>query len=117
MARLKKAQSKMNIANVCAAVSFLIGGVALSCVGLGFALVGRKQLKECADVKPQYKPVQERLIKVSKVTLGLCIAALVINLVTAIYMYPMVLEAYQSGNLASLFGGSATTAATSSIWG
>lgn len=121
MARLKQAQSKLNLANIAAAVSFIIGGIFLSCLSMGFAIYGRKKLKECGDVLPQLKHIQEKLLSNSKITLVLCSAAIVINVVTAIYMYPIVMDAYQSGNLLSLFGGASTSlnssSGASSVWG
>lgn len=105
-AQFNTARKYVTAAQVCAIVSLFIGGMILSAVAVVLAYVGFRKYSELQ----QAGHIDERsfaLVKRSCVIAGvMAAAALVLNVISFIAVYPLVMEYVQTGDMSVLFGGS-----------
>ena len=104
-------------AQICAIVSLFIGGILLSCVAIVLAVIGYRkyiQIQPNGDSQ-QFKMA---LMRSGKIAIGMCAIALVLNVISFVALYPLVMEMMQTGDL-SIFGiqPSAPAGSGTSTWG
>lgn len=117
---LKVAQNLAMVASLAGPVSIFIGGVFLSTAGLVCAIVALYKLNGLAKKNSDFAMAVKRLKRVCITAIVICGIALVLNAISAYLMYPMVLEALESGdygNLGSNLGTSPDAPKGSSTWG
>lgn len=117
---LKVAQNLAMVASLAGPVSIFIGGVFLSTVGLVCAIVGLNKLNGLAKKNSDFVLAVKRLKRVCITAIVICGIALVLNAISAYLMYPMVLEAIESGDYGSLGsnpGATPDASKGSSTWG
>ena len=120
--KLASARKLITFANIAGPVSLIIGGVLLSTAGLICSLIARSRINTMLKEQPQDRVFSQKVMQVAKpgaIALIICTIALVLNVISLALVMPAVLEASQTGNLTTLFGGGAVnTAGTStSTWG
>lgn len=116
---IKSAQTLVVVGSIAGPVSVFVGGVLLSAVGLVCAFLGYRKLKHVGEKQGDAAVIASRLKRSAIIALVICGVALVLNAVAFFIMYPILLEAVQSGDYSSLMpgSGSGSTAAPSSTWG
>ena len=102
---LKSARTLTTVATIAGPVSFIIGGVALSTVGLvcaivAFAKVRRAQRLLADNLKPYVRALRQSAI-MAMVISGV---ALVINGIGVALMMPILLDAMQTGDYSAILG-------------
>lgn len=119
IAAFESARRLITISQVAAVVSFIIGGVALSTVALICAAIAYRQLSAIAMAKAEHPEMQSALRRVGFMALALSAVALAVNAIALALLYPVVMDAVQSGGFGSVFGGSGHTGGGSgnSTWG
>ena len=118
IADFESARKLITYAQIAAIVSFFIGGILLSSASLVCAFIANRKLAKIAAARSSSPDVQAALMKLGVMALILAGAALIINIIALVFLYPMVFDAMQSGNVNSLFGGSASSGgAGTSTWG
>ena len=120
--KLASTRKLITFANIAGPVSLIIGGVLLSTAGLICSLIARSRINTMLKKQPQDQAFSQKVMQVAKpgaIALIICTIALVLNVISLALVMPAVLEASQTGNLTTLFGGGAVnTAGTStSTWG
>ena len=104
-------------AQVCAIVSLFIGGILLSCVAVALAVIGYRKYTQ---VQPNGDSQQFKmaLMRSGKIAIGMCAIALVLNVISFIALYPLVMEMMETGDL-SIFGiqPTAPSGSGTSTWG
>lgn len=125
MRQIKSAQTLVTVATIAAPVSLLFGGTLLSSVALICALVGRSKLNKISGGS-EIAEVLAVAAKSTRMTIIMCVIALALNIFSMVTMYPVYLEALESGDLSNLipFGSSAESGSLpsagnqpSSVWG
>ncbi len=118
IADFESARRLITYSQIAAIVSFFIGGIILSSASLVCAFIANRKLAKIAASRSSAPDVQAALMKLGVMALVLAGAALIINIIALVFLYPMVFDAMQSGNVNSLFGGTASSGgAGSSTWG
>lgn len=120
--KLASTRKLITFANIAGPVSLIIGGVLLSTAGLICSLIARSRINTMLKEQPQDQVFSQKVMQVAKpgaIALIICTIALVLNVISLALVMPAVLEASQTGNLTTLFGGGAvnTTGTATSIWG
>ena len=122
-ADLKSARTLSTVAAIAGPVSFIIGGVMLSTVGLVCAIVGFVKIKHVIDDVDGRQKVYAATVRQTLIW-GLAISAiaLIVNIVGIALMMPVLMEAMQTGDFTSILGeGAAITAQPSggsgNAWG
>lgn len=120
--KLASTRKLITFANIAGPVSLIIGGVLLSTAGLICSLIARSRINTILKEQPQDRVFSQKVMQAAKpdaIALIICTIALVLNVISLALVMPAVIEASQTGNLTSLFGGGAVnTAGTStSTWG
>lgn len=119
-AEVKKVQNLALAASVCGPVSVFIGGMLLSGIGIGCAFAG---MRKADKIEPQGNEVEAAVKRARKsciVAMVICAVAFVLNALYAFYLYPVLIEAVQSGDVSSLINNGAMgegSASSSSTWG
>ncbi len=102
-AQIKRGRTLLTIANVAGPISLFIGGVLLSGIGLVCGIVSFVKFKRVGDGHPE-KPLVGKLLKrQAAVGIGISGIALVINLVAAIMLFPVIMDAVENGDLSTAF--------------
>lgn len=118
---LENARRNISIAQICAIVSLFLGGVVLSTVAVVLAIMGLSKLNAYANTHSLEQDAQRALRRPGMLAVGMCVFALVFNIVSLILFYPVFMEAVQTGNFSGLFGsgqgGAPSPGAGSSTWG
>ncbi|MEG1830208.1 MAG: hypothetical protein RR204_00145 [Raoultibacter sp.] len=117
---LKNAQTMIIAGNIAGPVSLMFGGILLSSVALIVEIMARVKLNKLTHGKTQLAQPASRLKRANIVGIVICAAALALNIYAAVIMYPIVMEAVQSGDFSNLLNGdfSTKTPETSgSTWG
>ena len=120
--KLASTRKLITFANIAGPVSLIIGGVLLSTAGLICSLIARSRINTMLKEQPQDQAFSQKVMQAAKpgaIALIICAIALVLNVISLALVMPAVLEASQTGNLTTLFGGGAvSTAGTAkSTWG
>ena len=111
----------LSIAQICAVISLFIGGVVLSTIALVFGIMGYRALSSAMrdnTLEPNYtKPLRQSCI----IALIMSVTALVVNVIALVYIYPLVMQALNTGDFSTLMGGGAqygsSTGTGSTTWG
>ena len=100
------------VAAIAGPVSFIIGGVMLSTVGLVCAIVGFVKIKHVIDDVDGRQKVYATTVRQTLIW-GLAISAiaLIVNIVGIALMMPVLMEAMQTGDFTSILGEGATITA------
>ncbi len=107
----------VSIAQICAIVALFVGGVLLSAVALGLAITSYRRLSTIV-IAHSNNPAAAALRQPAMAAIAMSVVSLVANAVSLIFVYPLVMQAFQSGDLSTLFGGLGSSAPTSSsTWG
>lgn len=120
--KLASTRKLITFANIAGPVSLIIGGVLLSTAGLICSLIARSRINTMLKEQPQDQVFSQKVMQAAKpgaIALIICTIALVLNVISLALVMPAVLEASQTGNLTTLFGGGAvnTAGTTTSTWG
>lgn len=120
--KLASTRKLITFANIAGPVSLIIGGVLLSTAGLICSLIARSRINTMLKEQPQDQAFSQKVMQTAKpgaIALIICTIALVLNVISLALVMPAVLEASQTGNLTTLFGGGAvnTTGTATSTWG
>ena len=111
----------ISISQICAVISLFIGGVVLGAVALAFGIMGYRAIISAArhnTLEYNYiKPLRQSCI----IALVMSVCSLTVNIIALVYVYPLVMEALNTGDFATLFGGGAqsgsSTGTGSTTWG
>lgn len=117
---LETARKLISIAQICAVVSLFLGGVLLSTISVVLAVMGAMKLSNFANNRSEPDNVKSAMKRPGYFAVGLCLIALIVNVISLVLFYPVVMQAVQSGDLSSIFTGGAGTGSTgtgSSTWG
>lgn len=120
--KLASTRKLITFANIAGPVSLIIGGVLLSTAGLICSLIARSRINTMLKEQPQDQVFSQKVMQAAKpsaIALIICTIALVLNVISLALVMPALLEASQTGNLTTLFGGGAvnTTGTATSTWG
>ena len=116
--RLRKLVS---ISQICAIISLFIGGVVLSTASLVVGFMAYRALSSAMrnnTLEPNYlRPLRRSCI----VALVMGTVALAFNVISLVYVYPLVMQALDTGDFSSLMGGGAQSGSSlgsgSTTWG
>lgn len=102
--RLKTVRTQITVANVCGPVSLLIGGVALSTVGIVCAVLAWRGAKHVASSNSPSAPMANNFRKSALVSIVICCVAFALNAFYAAMIMPAMLEAVNTGDFSQLLG-------------
>lgn len=115
---LRKAQTNVLVASICAPVSLIIGGVLLGSVGLVFAILGFRKLTALAEKENDMAAVAKRIKRSASIAMVFCVVAIILNGISAWMMYPEIVATLQSGEYGTIFSGLGSgSAGSTSTWG
>lgn len=121
---LKTAQNFVMVASFAGPISVFIGGILLSSAGLICGILGFRKLKALEKKHADHTRLGVAVTRIKRsciIALTICGIALVLNIIAFSVMYPIVLEAVESGNYAELIPGAQLTPDSpengDSIWG
>ena len=100
-----RARKFITASQVVALVSLFIGGVLLSAVAIVLAVIGFRKLTAIAEKCIEEFEVRRAFKRPGLVAIALSVGALVINAISIIVFYPLLLQALQQGDFASVFTG------------
>lgn len=113
-------------AQICAIVSLLFGGLLLSIVSLALALIARgkasRLLEQASANQDAYHQTWTLLKRSASIAIVIAAVACVLNTITFIRVYPIIMQMLQTGDIGTLFGSGAITTtpapnSSGSIWG
>lgn len=104
------ARKFITASQVAAVVSLVIGGVLLSSIAVVLAIIGFRKLNEIARGHTDQIEAHFALRRSGILAIGISVAALIINAVSLIFFYPMVVESLSAGGFGGLFPGGTSTA-------
>ena len=117
---LETARKYISISRICAVVSLFLGGIVLSSISVILAFIGLSKINAYANRHSLEQSARLVLRRPGVLALGMCVFALVFNIVSLIVLYPIVMQSLQSGDFSGLFGsgqGGASLGSSSSAWG
>ena len=117
---LVRARKLAMVACIGSAISFIIGGVLLSGICLVAGIMSYLRYSSVSAHLQDMKDVATVYKRMGIVAIALPAVALAINFVAIMMVFPLVLEASETGNLDALFGASGTEATgggSTSTWG
>ena len=98
-----------------------LGGIVLSTIAVILAFMGLSKLNAFANAHSLEQSARLTLRKPGVLAVGMCVFALIFNIISLIVLYPIVMQSLQSGDLSGLFGagqgGAPSPGAGSSTWG
>lgn len=106
------ARRLITIAQITALVSLLFGGVVLSAASIVVAIVGYRKLSLIASNYPHEPALQGMIRRPGALAIIMSVFALVLNIISLIAVYPLILQALQSGDLSTLFQSSSAQLST-----
>ena len=98
-----RARSLVSASQICSVISLFIGGILVSSVALVIAIVGSRPLFQIAKAHSAEPIVSRTLRRAAMLAIGMSALVLIVNIISFVLIYPLVIEAMQSGDLASLF--------------
>lgn len=101
-AELKKAQNFVIAASIMAPVSMIIGGALLSTAALVCAILSMTKVRKLLWAAEPVRSLASRLNKACIVAIAVSSIALLLNVISAVIMYPIVYEAMVSGDFSNL---------------
>lgn len=116
---LKTAQNLIMAASLAGPISLFIGGFWLSSAGLVCGIIGFRKLKVLEQNQGATSAVAARFKKSSIISIVICGIITVLNVVAAVIMYPLVLQALETGDYSHLMPGAGpnTPSGGNSTWG
>ncbi|MBR0404291.1 MAG: hypothetical protein IJI68_03670 [Eggerthellaceae bacterium] len=117
---IEMARKYISISQICAVVSLFLGGIVLSTIAVILAFMGLSKINAYANRHSLEQSARLALRRPGVLALGMCVFALIFNIVSLIVLYPMVMQSLQSGDFSGLFGsgqGGASSGSSSSAWG
>lgn len=116
---LKSVRNLIVAASIAGPVSLFFGGVLLSSVGLVCGFLGLRKLKKLSAKNSSFAEAASRVLKSVYVAMAISGVALILNAVSLWIMYPIVMEALETGNYDSILSDSlnAATGSGTSTWG
>lgn len=122
-AEVKKVQNLALAASICGPVSVFIGGMLLSGVGIVCGFLGMRRADRIENGDKEVKEAATRARRSCVVALIVCAVAFALNAAYSFYMYPIIMDAVQTGDLSALMGNAASSGSVagsgsgSSTWG
>ena len=105
-------------ANIMGPVSLFFGGTLLSGIGLVCAILSYRKMRDLSISSGTMASYARAAIRASKVSIGVCAVAFVLNFVTMWMIYPEMMALVESGNLDALqSGGLGVSGTSNSKWG
>lgn len=115
---IDSARRLVGISQIMAIASFLIGGIVLSGAALAVATVGYRKTAAAPQGAADGEAYRRAVRRAALAAIAIAAVALAVNVVALIYVYPLVMEALQSGDLNALYGNPAPGPSSSaSFWG
>ena len=106
------ARRLITIAQISALVSLLFGGVVLSTISIIVAIVGYRKLSFIAANYSKEPALQGMIRRPGALAIIMSVFALVLNIISLIAIYPLIMQALQSGDISSLFQSSSSQLST-----
>ena len=113
-------RKKVSIAQACAIVSLFFGGVFLSTVSLVFAILAwfayRSQFQDPQAAQEHGRAIRRSIL----ITIGMAVVALVVNAISLVVLYPVLMEMLETGDFSALGFGAhqgASSGSGTSAWG
>ena len=118
IAEFASARRLVTIAQVMAIVSLLIGGVVLSTAALVVAIMALQKVRAHVYTDAQDQLTWQLLKRSTTIAIVVAVLALAANVAALIVIYPMLMEAIQSGEYTTLLGTAQTpNTPGTSTWG
>lgn len=123
LAEVKKVQNLALAASICGPVSVFIGGMLLSGVGVVCGFVGMRRADRIENADKDVQEAAARARRSCVVALIVCAVAFALNAAYSFYMYPIIMDAMQAGDLSALIGNAVSSGSVSgggsgtSTWG
>ncbi|MEG2934654.1 MAG: hypothetical protein RR842_13845 [Gordonibacter sp.] len=116
---LKVAQNLIMVASLAGPISLFFGGFWLSAAGLVCGIIGFRKFKALIQSQSSISSVATRFKKSSIVSIVICSIVTVLNVVSAVILYPIVLQALETGDYANFMPGTGTGTPSggNSTWG
>lgn len=115
---LKSAQSLVIAASITGPISMLVGGVFLGVVGLVCGILAFRKIKGLMGKGGAIAFMARKLRTACIIALVVTAIALVLNIVNVVMVYPLMMEALQTGDYSQLLpGGTESSAGGNSTWG
>ncbi len=128
---LRSIQALVTVSIIAGPVSMIVGGVLLSAVALGCALVALAKVRRVEVPEGTDGALVQAVRHQAMVGVGIGVVALVLNAVTLALLMPGIIEAAQTGDFSSLLGGAgmeggsggsaasegSSSSDSSSVWG
>lgn len=117
---LKTARTFITLGNVMGPVSMIFGGVVVSSAALVVEIIAFFKLSKLIKSNSSVAQAASRLKRANIVGFVIALVALLLNIYALTIMYPLVLEAVQSGDYSNLLGSETMLSpnnAPNSTWG
>ncbi len=88
---------------IMALVSLVIGGVVLSGAAIFVAYLGYGKLRQLAETHAANVEAYKALVRSGKMAIGMCVVALVLNIIALVMLYSLFSEALRNGDLSAMF--------------
>lgn len=121
----RSARSLMTASNIMGPVSIFFGGVLLSGCGIVCAVMSMNRFKRLSGSSDKtMSSIANKMVKAAKASIAICVLAIVVNAISAALLFPVVMEAVESGQLDTLMGTeqiadgmSGSNESPSEVWG
>ncbi len=114
---VKSIRNFLIIALVFCICSVIIAGIPFSIAGMVCAIIALRKTLKLSKRKGNIAQVAQRFKIFSIVVIVACAVTLVLSVVTAVVLYPLVMEAVQSGEYSKLVPSGTDSSGGSSTWG
>lgn len=117
---LHTARSLIMVGSIAGPVSLFIGGILLSTVGAVCAFLGLRKVNKLIGGQANADILISSMKRSATIALIVCGLAIVLNGISSIIMFPIILEAVQNGDYGNIMpgiGDANTAPGTSSTWG
>lgn len=104
---LKRAQNLTIAASILGPISLFFGGVLFSGAGVACGIIALRKILKITKKGGALQVAAKRMQTLSIVTLVVCSLAFILNAITIWLLYPIVLEAVQTGDYSALMNGDA----------
>lgn len=105
-------------ANIMGPVSLFFGGTLLSGIGLICAILGWRKMRDLSISQGTMSTYARAAIRASKVSIGVCAVAFVLNFVAMWMILPEMMALMESGDLEALqSGGLGVSGTSNTTWG
>ena len=116
--KLRSAQTQTTFAFVAGPLSLFLGGILLGGAGAICAFLAFRKLKALSSKTNEAAKKAVQMMRSARAALAICLVAVIINAVSLVLMYPVIVQMLQNGDYASVAGNmGAGTATGTSTWG